>query len=258
MLQIEPTTRCYVGAHFRSAFFIWPAFFLFSIGFPLGCLYLVLHTRRLNAWLSGSTKFIYLYRGLRIRWVWFKVAQQFTTSFALALQLTLSTASNTAVRLSVAILFFALNVFAVGSVWPYYRPLGNVLSIAGGLGNALSGLAMLTLLSAQIGRDSSHLGSLSGGTLFAVGIAVLCVCIALIFPARTAMRRYFPLSSDEESDDALLAQGKFDAVALSRSAKGLGPLPLSKTSKQQLMDNEQWNARKENQTNRAWNAHLMA
>lgn len=49
----------------------------------------------------------------------------FGLSFALALQLTLSTRSNTAVRLSTATLFFGINVFFVGTVWPYFRPLGN-------------------------------------------------------------------------------------------------------------------------------------
>lgn len=55
----------------------------------------------------------------------FKVVQMFGLSFALALQLTLSTRSNTAVRLSTATLFFGLNVFFVGTVWPYFRPIGN-------------------------------------------------------------------------------------------------------------------------------------
>lgn len=49
----------------------------------------------------------------------------FGLSFALALQLTLSTRSNTAVRLATATLFFGINVFFVGTVWPYFRPLGN-------------------------------------------------------------------------------------------------------------------------------------
>lgn len=55
----------------------------------------------------------------------FKVVQMFGLSFALALQLTLSTRSNTAVRMATATLFFGINVFFVGTVWPYFRPLGN-------------------------------------------------------------------------------------------------------------------------------------
>ena len=55
----------------------------------------------------------------------FKVVQMFGLSFALALQLTLSTRANTAVRLATATLFFGVNVFFVGTVWPYFRPLGN-------------------------------------------------------------------------------------------------------------------------------------
>ena len=40
-LRIDMTTRCYVGTHLASAFFIWPLLFVYSIGFPLLCFWLL-------------------------------------------------------------------------------------------------------------------------------------------------------------------------------------------------------------------------
>lgn len=102
------------------------------------------------------------------------------------------------------------------------------LAIAGGLGNAISGLLLLTILSAQVGRDSSSLGSLSGGSLFAVGFAALCVLLLLIIPARRIFSARFASSRVEMEEDALLRAGRFSALTRSRVSRGQGVYPPTK------------------------------
>lgn len=63
-------SECYVGRHRDAAIFLWPAVFLFCGGLPAWCLHAVLRTRKLNLWASAATKNVYLYRNLKIRWIW--------------------------------------------------------------------------------------------------------------------------------------------------------------------------------------------
>ena len=229
VLAVEPTTECYTKAHFASAFFFWPAFFFYTIGFPLAGLYLVLRTRSQNLWSSSASRLIYLYYGLKIRYLYFKTAS-FITSFALALQISLSShSSSTAARMFTAIAFFGLETMAVGVLWPFMSKRPNLLHMAAGLANAVSGLALLTVMSEQVGGESSQLGSLKGGPLFALGFGMLIFFMLMIYPARLLHARFGlhkgvdpKLDQIEAEEDLLLQRQEYDKLTRSRVLRGAG------------------------------------
>ena len=41
LLKIDLTTQCYVGTHLHSSLFVWPMLFVYSVGFPLLCFWLL-------------------------------------------------------------------------------------------------------------------------------------------------------------------------------------------------------------------------
>jgi hypothetical protein len=224
VLGVEPTTECYVGAHQAAVAFIWIALFGYSLGFPCLCLWLVLRTRYWNLWSSASAKFSYLYRNLKIDYIWYKCSN-FLTSAALAIQVTIATTSNNAaVRLATACLFFGLHVFLVALTQPFVKWKSNLLAVSTGLANALSGLALLSVVSSGNSADEHSLGSLHDWSLFGLGIGVLSAMLILALLARYfVLLRYFPAYETQEEDE-LLQAGKYAELTAHRLKFGRGKI----------------------------------
>lgn len=74
-LRAEPAMRCYTGPHMTLCVVAALALFVFSVCFPMWCLYCVYVARQRGLWVpEQSARFGFLYRGLNDHAVWYRYA----------------------------------------------------------------------------------------------------------------------------------------------------------------------------------------
>eukprot|EP01113_Clastostelium_recurvatum_P027773 TRINITY_DN3360_c0_g1_i2.p1 TRINITY_DN3360_c0_g1~~TRINITY_DN3360_c0_g1_i2.p1 ORF type:complete len:3862 (+),score=680.04 TRINITY_DN3360_c0_g1_i2:906-11588(+) len=160
-LFIERTIICYTGQHLVAAPFLWLVFFLYCIGFPAFCTYVVLlahRQHRTRKYALSNNKFNnmigymkpafadmfgFLWRDLRYDVLWFRLVPlgiNLIVAFQQAFGLGIAT------QLLVNYIIFAAD-FLVGCwLWPYQLMRSNLIMAVSGFAKAIVILALLNNL----------------------------------------------------------------------------------------------------------------
>lgn len=185
-LSIEAQTECYTGEHGRMVWMAWLLLFVYCIGFPVVCGWLMFKANK-NGWSASSRiAFSFLIRGLHREFWWFRLLA-FATNIAVATQTVVI--QRPVLKVATAALSFLVNTVIVTIVWPMKAPAANYLQLAVGLVASIQILLIIDSDAFQGNTDDESIW------LLVAICAVVLFCILY--------RAYVWYSSDKETRKAL-------------------------------------------------------
>lgn len=177
-LKVEPSTVCYEGDHLPAAIFMWLLLFVYCVGFPSGCFYLLYRARKQNLLESAeaSKRYSYLYFGLKLPYFWFRLLQLPTNLFLAMFSAFVFVSTYRVLGNAIVLLVTFAGVIAL---WPYQESFSN---FATAIGSGVVQAQALSLLAFMM-DSTDDVDGISFSVRFALFLTHIFLLCAIIVGA---------------------------------------------------------------------------
>lgn len=178
-LRIQQSIECYHSAHTWVAIAGWMTLLFFSIGFPMGALW-VLYSIRAKSKPEVRTVFAFLTRSLHEYAFWYRVFALMATQ--LLVVAVLAAVPDVNVRFLVSGALFCFDAFVVAVILPFKTWWNNLLAIGSALLAALESLVILSF--SKFAVTDSGRGAARNALAAVFGVTVAAIVLAQCLKAR--------------------------------------------------------------------------